>query len=798
MTNSPDSQSPEPNAETLPSQMNEIQALIEQSAYAQVIGHCQKLIEADPTEKLPYWYLGLALLLVGQEMEAQMVWLEAIDTDDSEQLEQWSEQLWQVLAQEADRRTELVQTGLEQLAQLNQNPASQADSSQPSPVDSDATNAPDPAALQQEQQITWAIRQHMRELAPNVVNNLLQILQLSIDLGLFTGEEPSELGLIELLEQPESIIQPVDPQLLQQTLHRLLKIAPVHPHTLAFTSAVLSFSEERDKLADMIIRQAVLIAHTDRQPQQAALLAELCLQVPNSKAEALRHLASFYLSGYEYDRSIEAAEAYYAMQTDLAEKAMGNHLALQARMKAGGYWQEALKLADRQTQLLEKLVTEYPTNLDRISAIRLFSANFFPPYLHDQPEANRQISNRLAALCQANVRNYASDLATKFEQGHTERAKRIGKGDRPPQRRLKIGYLSHHFFSHSVGWLSRWLFAEHDRENFEIFTYFILYKSHYDVVQDFIEQSSEHVRKLDANSRKIAEQIYADDIDILIDLDSITLDVTCEIMALKPAPIQATWLGMDASGMPAIDYFIADPYILPAEADRYYHEKIWRLPRTFLAIEGFGMAVPTIHRRDLNIPAASVVYLSSQIGYKRHPDHARSQMQIIKAVPNSYFLIKGFADQNTVQKFFYELADQEGVERDRLIFLANTSLEIEHRANLAIADVVLDTFPYNGATTTMETLWAGVPIVTRVGQQFAARNSYSMLVNAGIEAGIAWSDQEYIDWGIRLGSDRQLHQKAYSQLQKGKNSAPLWNTHQFVQDLEQAYLGMWAEHCGGD
>ena len=118
--------------------------------------------------------------------------------------------------------------------------------------------------------------------------------------------------------------------------------------------------------------------------------------------------------------------------------------------------------------------------------------------------------------------------------------------------------------------------------------------------------------------------------------------------------------------------------------------------------------------------------------------------------------------------------------------------ETIHRANLAIADVVLDTFPYNGATTTLETLWMGIPLVTRVGEQFAARNSYTMLKNVGIEEGIAWTDEEYVEWGIRLGTDAALRQQVREKLRRSRQTSPLWNAKQFTREMERAYEQMWA------
>jgi predicted O-linked N-acetylglucosamine transferase (SPINDLY family) len=260
---------------------------------------------------------------------------------------------------------------------------------------------------------------------------------------------------------------------------------------------------------------------------------------------------------------------------------------------------------------------------------------------------------------------------------------------------------------------------------------------------------------------------------------------------MKPAPIQVTWLGWDASEIPAVDYFIADPYVLPESAQDYYTEKIWRLPQTYIAVDGFEVGIPDVRRDQLDIPTDAVIYFTGQKGYKYHPDTARLQMQIIKGVPNSYFLVKGVANQESLKNFFIEIAESEGVGAERLKFLPSAPSEQVHRANLGIADVVLDTYPYNGATTTMETLWMGVPLVTRVGQQFASRNSYTMMMNAGISEGIAWTDEEYVEWGIRLGKDAALRQQISWKLRQSRQTAPLWNGKQFTREMEKAYEQMW-------
>ncbi|MBS0015479.1 MAG: O-linked N-acetylglucosamine transferase, SPINDLY family protein, partial [Arthrospira sp. SH-MAG29] len=258
-----------------------------------------------------------------------------------------------------------------------------------------------------------------------------------------------------------------------------------------------------------------------------------------------------------------------------------------------------------------------------------------------------------------------------------------------------------------------------------------------------------------------------------------------------------TWLGWDASAIPTVDYFIADPYVLPENAQDYYSETIWRLPQTYVAVDGFEVGIPSLRREDFNIPENAIVYFITQRGPKYNPELAQLQMQILKQVPNSYLIIKGFNQEESMAGLFFELAEEQGVSREQLRLIGLVLLEQTHRANLAIADVVLDSYPYNGATTTLETLWMGIPLVTRVGEQFAARNSYSMMMNAGITEGIAWTDEEYVEWGVRLGTDERLRQDISWKLRKSRRTAPLWNSKQFTRDMEKAYQEMWKIYTSG-
>ncbi len=411
----------------------------------------------------------------------------------------------------------------------------------------------------------------------------------------------------------------------------------------------------------------------------------------------------------------------------------------------------------------------------------IVSATFFP-YIADRPDCYRTLQNQIA-------RTYL-----EIERHQIIRHKITASKLKKPKGVLRIGYLASTLRSHSIGWISRWLWQYHDRERFQIFTYCINQDPDDPVYQKWFRDRSDMAYCFGNNANEITAQIRADKVDILIDLDSLTLDTTCQVLAAKPAPIQVSWLGWDATGLPTVDYFLADRYVLPANAQEYYQEQIWRLPQTYLAVDGFEIGTPTIRREDFNISDKAIVYWSEQRGEKCHPQTIKLQMQILKSVPDSYLLIKGESAGDIAEDLFNNIAIETGVDPDRLRFLSTMTDEITDRANLAIADVVLDTFPYNGAINTLETLWMGIPIVTQVGQQFAARNSYTLMLNAGINKGIAWNEEEYINWGVKFGLDRKLRLQVRERLRLGRKTAPVWNARQFTIDMEQAYQGMWAKH----
>ena len=705
----------------------------------------EQAIEQNPDNRDLYWKLGVAYLFEGREEDAQIIWMSVL-SEAGDESDIWTEELFLTLWNQAldyERQGDLESAYLTYF--------------------------------------------YACEINQTSILSLLKLFQSLIFCEKAEQLEGLILRLTEILESTN--ISSNNEVILLEVLSLVLDKIHAYPGVGRLFKAAVFHVEDPLTLMQLILPHTVRIAHSLRSYSVAAEISEAYLLRYPDNYEFLGHLSGFYQNAYSYEKGITTAKRHLELAPSLVDKIFSSHLVLRGLLSAGGRWDEAVQAVHIHIQMLSSLDLEQTKNLLSVQTLRLFISSYYPPYFKDSFE-NRRLINHVTQLCQESVRSYALPF---YPDRHSEK-KSILNNDRLPSRKIRVGYLSYCMCQHSVGWLARWLIQHHDRDRFELYGYFINHRP-YDSLYQLYVQSFDHSCCLETefgyDTRAFAQKIYDDEIDILIDLDSITLEVSCEILAMKPAPIQATWLGWDAIGMDAIDYFIADPYVLPDYAQDYYTEKIWRLPETYLAVDGFEVAVPTLKRSDLKLPENAVTFLTAQRGYKRHRDTAILQMKIIAGVPDAYLLIKGFADDQAIQNFFYEIADEVGVSRDRLRFLGSDPSEAVHRANLRIADVVLDTYPYNGATTTMETLWMEVPIVTRVGEQFAARNSYTMMMNAGITEGIAWSAEEYVEWGIKLGTDAKLRQEVSWKLRESKKTSPLWDGKKFTRQMEDAYQQMW-------
>lgn len=361
------------------------------------------------------------------------------------------------------------------------------------------------------------------------------------------------------------------------------------------------------------------------------------------------------------------------------------------------------------------------------------------------------------------------------------------------RRPLRIGFLSRHFRRHSVGWCSADILQELSHLNTEIYLYVTGEMQADDRTALFEKAATKFYRsqhaKGNADAKEIIEQVSHDGIDVLVDLDSITVLSHIAILRSRPAPVCITWLGYDAPYICDRNYYLSDRFTHPPGVEPHYVENIVRMPKSFTAIAGLQCASgdrETI-RRGMRLGQDQVAYLCAAPSFKLSMEMVEAQIQILQAVPHSVLLYKArVGDTNMMQQIYWRTCEKYGVSYNRIKFMPRTRTEEEHRLLYKIADVLLDSYPYNGATHTLEALWLNLPVITHVGQQSFARMGYSLLQNVGLQAGIAWNWEEYIQKAIWLGKDIPARQSISQQLERAKQPeslAPIWNPKQFANDM---------------
>ncbi len=357
-------------------------------------------------------------------------------------------------------------------------------------------------------------------------------------------------------------------------------------------------------------------------------------------------------------------------------------------------------------------------------------------------------------------------------------------------RRLRVGYLSPDFRRHSVAYFIEPLIEGHDRGRFEVYCYSDVTKP--DSVTERLRALTEHWRDVSSNSdEKLAERIREDQIDLLVDLAGHTAGNRLPVFAQKPAPVQLAYLGYPATtGLPELDYRltdgIADP---PQAAEREYSETLVRLPHTFLCYRPPHSA-PQVAPFDPG--DGTVTFGSFNELRKVSPELIQCWCRILDGARGSKLLLKAtpLVDSGTrarVERCF----EAAGISSHRIELLGHTATVEEHLALYARVDVALDTFPYNGTTTTCEALYMGVPVVTLAGKAHAGRVGASLLTSLQLPELVAASEDEYVGKAITLAADQEQRKSYVDTLRSRILASPLCDAQSFVEAMETSYLRCW-------
>jgi predicted O-linked N-acetylglucosamine transferase (SPINDLY family) len=281
------------------------------------------------------------------------------------------------------------------------------------------------------------------------------------------------------------------------------------------------------------------------------------------------------------------------------------------------------------------------------------------------------------------------------------------------------------------------------------------------------------------------------EVDIVVDLNGHTDGTRFSALAYRPCPVQATWLGYPGTtGADFIDYLVADPIVAPLSQQEFYSEKIWHLPDGFFPIDNLRPVGITPSRAEENLPPESFIFCCFNNHWKINEPTFDIWMRLLRDVPGSTLWLKDYGDCSA--RMLQRAAIARGVVPGRLVFARNAPIE-KHLARHGLADLFLDTLPYGAHATGADALWAGLPVLTQIGEVFAGRVGASLLTAAGLPELITRTPQEYEATALALARDTARLKALRDKLAASRASAPLFDMTRFTRGLEAAYEAMLKE-----
>lgn len=369
--------------------------------------------------------------------------------------------------------------------------------------------------------------------------------------------------------------------------------------------------------------------------------------------------------------------------------------------------------------------------------------------------------------------------------------------------KLRIGYLSADFRLHPLAFLITELMELQDRSQFELYAY------SYSIddktpERKRLERAFDHFIDIRSMSqREAATRIHSDRIDILVDLTGFTQSSRTDIVALRPAPLLVNWLGFPGTmgaldGKPLFDYLLSDAFITPTSEAEHYAEQLMLLPDCYQPNDRqrpAGPAGPAGHagrRADHGLDENAFVFCSFNQSFKITPHVFAVWMRLLKAVPDSQLWL---LECNTLAKCnLLAEAQAAGVAGERIVFAPRVPIA-QHLARHTLADLFLDTLPYNAHTTASDALWMALPLLTCSGHTFASRVAGSLLSAAGLPELITYSLEAYEARALQLAQDQAALTAIRHKLMQHVRTSPLFDTARFAYNLGQCYRRMWQTHC---
>jgi len=425
-------------------------------------------------------------------------------------------------------------------------------------------------------------------------------------------------------------------------------------------------------------------------------------------------------------------------------------------------------------------------------------------YREDKSTATRSVSSGIFAIRAINLKQFSDSeyLSLSLAQFMTKRIRPtkgpLWQGEHYRHEKIRIAYLSTDFRSHPVGFTIVALLEHHDKEHFEV-SAISLGLDDASPVRRRIESAVD--RFIDAralNDLAVAKLIRELEIDIVVDLNGLSGLYRSRILAHRAAPLQVNYLGYPGTmGASFIDYIIADKVVIPEENRAFYSERIAYLPQAYLPCDGEGRRIPakTPNRAEEGLPEAGFIFACFNSIHKLVPELFAIWMRMLHAVEGSVLWIPGSSP--IVMINLRREAMAQGIAPERLVFARYQKKRENHLARLCLADLFLDTFPYNAHSTAADALSVGLPLLTCMGAAFQARVAASLLYTIGLPELVTGSLAEYEKRAVELAGDLRQLATIREKLDRSRQTSPLFDTQRLTRDLEAVYSLMWKRQQAG-
>jgi predicted O-linked N-acetylglucosamine transferase (SPINDLY family) len=406
--------------------------------------------------------------------------------------------------------------------------------------------------------------------------------------------------------------------------------------------------------------------------------------------------------------------------------------------------------------------------------------------------AGRRATKSLAMMAISDFAGDHHQAARIFaEHLYPPPAKPLWNGQTYRHERIRLGYISPDLREHPVGHLMAGIFEHHDKSRFETVAISLGVDDKSRLRTRMLKSFDRFYDVKTASPSQIARLMLDLEIDIAVDLAGFTADAKPEIFAQRPAPIQVNFLGYAGSmGVEYMDYLIADRHVIPREHWPYYNEKVVYLPDAYLPTDSsVEISTDTPARSVFGLPENALVFCAFCHDYKITPYVFDIWMRLLKRHADSVLWL--MSRNATSQANLCAAAEARGVESSRLVFATRVPRVEDHLARYRLADIFLDTYPYNAHTTAADALMVGLPVVTCMGNAFHARVAGSLLHAAGLPELATHSLEDYEALANALAVQPERVERLRTKLRDNFTTSPLFNTAAFCKNLEAIYIAMW-------